>query len=187
MYVHGMGKRSYLGEGSRVNPVFGGKLEPNGGVGLGIPGCTSSSLDGRVHLLVIRSAEDAERVGCGDGGVVDGGGITDGGGVLGDGSFLHVVPDFTTDEEALVAENGIGNGADSTAGLEVGKDPTVEVILLEVEVGLLSLVPIIGVEVVEKLGLETRRDGVAQLNLGSKKVGRVPRLSNADACRAFRQ
>jgi hypothetical protein len=94
---------------------------------------------------------------------------------------LHIVSDLTTNKEALVAQNGIGNGADGAAGLEVGKDATVEVVLLEVEVGLLALVASVGVEVGEELRLQARGDGVVQLDLGGQEVGRVPGLGDADA------
>jgi hypothetical protein len=177
----------YLGERGRVDLVLGRELKTNGRVGLCVPGGASTSLDGRVDLLVVGGAEDAEGVGGSDGGVVHWGGVADGSGVLGDGSLLHVVSNLTTDEETLVAEDGIGNGANSTASLKVGKDTAVEVVLLEVEVGLLALVASVGVEVGEELGLQARGDGVVQLDLGGQEVGRVPRLSDADACPASRQ
>jgi len=174
----------YLGERRRVDLVLGRKLEADSRVGLGVPGCASTSLDGRVDLLVVGRAEDVEGVGGGNGGVVDGGGVADGGGVLGNGSLLHIVPDLTTDKEALVAQDGISDSADGAAGRVVGEDATVEVVLLEVEVGLLALVAGVGVEVGEELGLQARGDGVVQLDLGGQEVGRVPRLGDADACPA---
>ena len=73
-----------------------------------------------------------------------------------------------------MAEDGIGNGADGTRGLEITEDTAVEVVLLEEEVDLLALVAGIGLEVVQDLGLEARSEGVVELNLGGEEVGRVP-------------
>ena len=86
-----------------------------------------------------------------------------------------------------MAQDGIGDGADSTAGLEVTEDTAVEVVLLEVEVELLTLVTGGGVEVGEDFGLEAGGERVVQLNLGGEQVGRVPRLSDGDACPAVCQ
>lgn len=176
-----------LGERRRVDLVLGGKLEANGTLGLGVPGSTGTGLDGHVDLLVVGGGEDAEGVGGSDGGVVDGGGVANGGRVLGDGSLLDVVANLTTNEEALVAEDGIGDGADGTRGLEVTKDTAVEVVLLEEEVDLLALVAGIGLEVVQDLRLEAGSEGVIELNLGGEEVGCVPRLGDADACAALGQ
>lgn len=176
-----------LGERGRVDLVLGSKLKTNGTLRLGVPGGTGTGLNGGVDLLVVGRGEDAERVGRGDGGVVDGGGVSDGSRVLGDGSLLDVVANLTTDEEALVAQDSIGGGADSARGLEVTEDAAVEVVLLEQKVDLLALVSSVGLEVAEDLGLQARGKGVVELNLCGEEVGGVPRLGDADACPALRQ
>lgn len=176
-----------LSEGGGVNLVLGGKLKANSTLRLGVPGGTSTGLDSGVNLLVVGSGEDAEGVCGGDGGVVDGGGVTNGGRVLCDGGLLDIVANLTTDEEALVAQGSVRDGADGTRGLQVTENTAVEVVLLEEEVDLLALVAGIGLEVVQDLGLEAGGEGVVELNLGGEEVGRVPRLGDADACPALRQ
>jgi hypothetical protein len=180
-------KGMYLSEREGVDLVLGGKLKTDGGALLGIPGSLGTGLDGGVDLLVVRGSEDIQRVGGGDGSVVERGGVTDGSGVLGDGSLLHIVSNLTTDDEALVAEDGIGDSADGTGGVEVAEDAAVEVGLFEVEVDLLALVAGGRVEVGEDLGLQAASEGVVELDLGGQQVRRVPRLGDADACAPARQ
>lgn len=55
------------------------------------------------------------------------------------------------------------------------------------QVDLLALVASSGAEVRENLSLQATGEGVVELNLGSQKVGSVPRLSDADACAVCRQ
>lgn len=178
---------TYLGERRRVKLVLGSQLKTNVGAGLGVPGSAGTGLDGGVDPLIVRGGEDAQGVGCGDGSVVERGGVSDGSGVLGDGSLLHIVANLTTNDETLVADNGIGNGADSTGSRVVDKGAAVEVGLLEVEVDLLALVAGSGVEVGENLSLQAAGEGVVELDLGSQQVGGVPRLGDADACTVGRQ
>jgi len=165
---------TYLGERSSVNLVLGGKLKTDIGTLLGVPGGLSTSLHGGVDLLVVRSGEDAQGVGGSETSVVGASGVAKSGGVLSDGSLLHIVSDLTTDEEAIMAKDNISDGAGSAAGLEVSKSTGVEVGLLEVEVELLALVASSRVEVGENLSLQSRREGVVELDLGGQEVGGVP-------------
>lgn len=172
----------YLGERSSVNLVLGGKLKTDSRALLGVPGGLSTSLNGGVDLLVVRGGEDVQGVGGSDGSVVSAGGISDGSRVPGDGSLLHIVSNLTTNNKALVAQDGIGESTDSTAGVQVTEDTTVEVGLLVVKVDLLALVARGGVEVGQNLGLQAAGEGVVKLNLGGEQVGSVPRLRDGDAC-----
>lgn len=86
-----------------------------------------------------------------------------------------------------MGNDGISDGANGTLGRVVDESATVDVGLLEVEVKLLALVTGIRLEVGENLSLQAAGKGVVELNLGSKEVGRVPRLSDADACAFLRQ
>ena len=165
---------TYLGERSSINLVLGGKLETNVGTLLGVPGSLSTSLDGGVDLLVVRSGEDAQGVGGSETSVVGAGGVAESSGVLGDGSLLHIVSDLTTDEEAIMAEDDISDGAGGAAGLQVSESTDVEVGLLEVEVELLALVASSRVEVGKDLSLQSGCESVVELDLGGQEVGRVP-------------
>ena len=178
---------THLGEGSRVKLVLGSELETDVGARLGVPGSLGTGLNSRVDLLVVGGGEDAQGVGGGNGGVVERGGVTDSGAVLGDGSLLDVVADLTTNNEALVGNNGIGESANGTVGGVVSEDTAVEVGLLEVEVDLLALVAGSRAEVGENLGLQAAGEGVVELDLGSKNIGSVPRLGDADAYASCRQ
>lgn len=177
----GVTRRTHLSERGRVDAVLGSELKADSGALLGVPGSLSASLDGGVDLLVKGGGEDVEGVGGGDGSVVGAGGVADGGGVLGDGGLLDVVANLTTNEETLVGEDSVGDGADGAGGVQVGEDAAVEVGLLEVEVDLLALVADGGVEVGENLGLQALGEGVVKLDLGGQEVGRVPGLGDADA------
>jgi hypothetical protein len=178
---------THLSERGGVKLVLGSELKTDVGAGLGVPGSLGAGLNSRVDLLVVGSREDAQGVGGGDGGVVQRGGVTDSGAVLGDGSLLDVVADLTTNNEALVGNDGIGNGANGTSGGVVSEDTAVEVGLLEVEVDLLALVSSSGAEVGEDLGLQAGGEGVVELDLGSEDIGGVPGLGNANAWAFCRQ
>ena len=178
---------THLSERRGVKLVLGSKLETDVGAGLGVPGSLSTGLNSSVDLLVVGGREDAQGVGGCDSGVVQRGSVTDSGAVLGDGGLLDVVADLTTNNEALVRNDGIGNGADGTSGGVVSEDTAVEVGLLEVEVDLLALVASGGAEVGENLGLQARGEGVVELDLGSEDIGGVPRLSDANAWAFCRQ
>ena len=181
------GSDTYLSEGSRVELVLGRDLETDVVARLGVPDGTSTGLNSGVDALVVRSSENAEGVGGSDGGVVERGGVSDSGGVLGDGSLLHVVADLTTNNHALVAHDGIGDGANSASSRVVDKSAAVEAGLLEVKVDFLALVAGSGAEIGEDLSLQAAGESVVELDLGSKHVGSVPRLSDADACVVRRQ
>lgn len=172
---------TYLGERSRVKLVLGSELKTDVGARLGVPGGLGTGLNSRVDLLVVGGGEDAQGVGGSDSSVVEGGGVTNSGAVLGDGGLLDVVADLTTNNEALVGNDGIGNGANGTSGRVVSEDAAVEVGLLEVEVDLLALVAGSRAEVGENLGLQAAGKGVVELDLGSEDVGGVPRLGDADS------
>lgn len=83
--------------------------------------------------------------------------------------------------------DGIGDSANGAGGRIVSEDTAVEVGLLEVEVDLLALVAGGRAEVGENLSLQAAGEGVVELDLGSKDVGGVPRLGDADACAVRRQ
>ena len=183
----GCSRITHLGEGSRVKLVLGSELKTDVGARLGVPGGLGASLDSRVDLLVVGGGEDAQGVGGGDGGVVQRGGVTDSGAVLGDGGLLDVVADLTTNDEALVGDDSVGDGTDGTGSGVVGEDTAVEVGLLEVEVDLLALVAGSRAEVGENLGLQAAGKGVVELDLSSENVGGVPRLGDADAWALCRQ
>ena len=172
---------THLSERSRVKLVLGSELKTDVGAGLGVPGSLSTGLNSRVNLLVVGGGEDAQGVGGSDSGVVERSGVTNSSAVLGDGGLLDVVADLTTNNEALVGNDGVGNSADGTSGGVVSEDTAVEVGLLEVEVDLLALVAGSRAEVGENLGLQAAGEGVVELDLGSKDIGGVPRLGDADA------
>lgn len=178
---------THLSERRGVKLVLGSELETDVGAGLGVPGSLSTGLNSRVDLLVVGGGEDAQGVGGGDGSVVQRGGVTDSGAVLGDGSLLDVVANLTTNNEALVGNDGIGKGTDGTGGRVVSEDAAVEVRLLEVEVDLLALVAGSGAEVGKDLGLQAGGEGVVELDLSSEDIGGVPGLGDANAWAFCRQ
>lgn len=165
---------TYLGERGRVDLVLGSDLKSNSGALFGVPGGLSTGLNGGIDLLVVGGGEDVQGVGGSDAGVVGAVSVANGSRVLGNGGLLDVVTDLTTDKETFVAEDSVGNGADSTAGVQIGEDAAVEVGLLEVEVDLLATVALGRVEVGENLGLEAAGEGVVELDLGGQHVGGVP-------------
>jgi hypothetical protein len=136
----------YLGERRRVDLVLGSELEANGRVGLGVPGSAGTSLDGGVHLLVVGGAEDAEGVGGSDGGVVDGGRVSDSSGVLGDGGLLHIISDFTTNKEALVAETASATALTAPLAWRSAKTRPWKLFCLKWKLAFWPLLPALGLK-----------------------------------------
>jgi hypothetical protein len=101
---------THLGEGRGVQAVLAGDLEADGVAGGGVPGSLSTGLNLSVDAVVVRGGEEGQVVAGSDGSRVLGNGVTDGSGVLGDGSLVDIVATLSTDEEALVAENGVQVG-----------------------------------------------------------------------------
>lgn len=130
--------------------------------------------------MVVRSGEDAQVVGGGDGGAVLGGDVADGGAVAGQGSLVDIVAGAGTGQEALVADDGVDVGGGALEEVEEGA--AVEAGLLEEQVELGALGGGGGQEVEETLELEALGEGVADLNLGVEGVGGVPGLGQGQAC-----
>ena len=140
--------------------------------GLGVPGGLGTGLDLLVDLVVIRSSEDAQVAGGGDGSGVVWSGISNGGSVAGDGSLLDIITGGSTDEETILTDDGVNVG--SWALEEIEESAAVEVGLLEVEVELCALGGGGREEVAQDLGLEALGDGIVELNLGVESVDGVP-------------
>lgn len=130
--------------------------------------------------MVVRGGEDAQVVGGDDGGGVEGLLVANTEGVLGDGGLLDVVAGLGTDEETIVADDGVEVGGWALQEVEEGTG--VEVGLLEVQVELDALGLGGGEEVAENLSLEALGDVVVQLDLGLEGVGSVPGLGDGQAC-----
>ena len=131
--------------------------------------------------MVVRSREDAQVVGGGDGsGVNTGQLVANGGRVASDGSLLDIVAGLSTGEETLVAESDIDGGGGTLQ--EVEESTSVNVGLLEVDIGL-STVGLVGRAVVsEELKLEALGDLVVELELGVERVGSGPGLGQNNTC-----
>lgn len=86
-----------------------------------------------------------------------------------------------------MSDNSVSSGGNSALGRVVNEGAAVNVGLLEVKVELLALVAGSRVEVGEDLGLQAAGKGIVELDLGSKEVGGIPGLSDADACTVCRQ
>lgn len=171
---------SYLGEGERVQAVLACNLEADLVAGLGVPGGLGAGLNLRVDLVVVRSGEDAQVAGSGDGSSVFRGSVSNGSGVVGDGGLLDVISSRGTSQEAVLSNDSINTG--SWALQQVEEDAAVEVGLLEVQVELCALGLGGGQEGAEELSLEALGDGVVDLDLGVKSVDGVPGLGNSHAC-----
>ncbi len=170
---------SYLGEGRGVQAVLAGDLETDGVAGGGVPGSLGTSLDLSVDAVVVGGGEEGQVVAGSDGSRVLGNRVTDGSGVLGDGSLVDVVATLSTDQEALVAEDGVEVGSGAVQKVEEGTG--VQVGLLEVQVELGSLGLLGGLVLGEDLSLEALGDVVVQLELGVEGVGGGPSLSQGKA------
>lgn len=129
--------------------------------------------------MVVAGSEDREVVGGGDGGRVLWKRVGDGSRVLGDGSLLDIITTLGTDEEALVAEDGVEVG--SWALEEVKEGTGVQVWLLEVEIQLGTLGLGVRDILCENLGLEALGDVVVELELGVKGVSGGPHLGESEA------
>lgn len=175
-------RSTHLGEGQGVELVLAGKLDADGGAGLGVPGSLGAGLNGGVDLLVVGGGENVQVVGGGDGGAVERGLVADGSRVAGDGGLLDIVASLTTDEEALVADDTVDDGSQVAGGRVVEEGAGLEGGLLEGQVELLALVARAGREDRGELRLQALGEGVVQLDLGVQDVGGVPGLGNGDAC-----
>lgn len=169
-----------LGEGERVDAVLGGDLETDVGAALGVPDSLGTGLDLRVDLVVVGGGEDAQVARGDDGGGVERLLVADTERVAGDGGLLDVVAGLGTDEEAVVADDGIE--VRGWAVQEVEEGTGVEVWLLEVQVELDALGLGGGEEAAQDLGLEALGDVVVELDLGLEGVGSVPGLGDGQAC-----
>jgi hypothetical protein len=168
-----------LGERDGVDAVLAGNLKADGVAGLGVPGSLGTSLNLAVNLVVVRSGEDAQVVGGGDGSAVERGAVADGGAVGGDSGLADIVTGAGTGKETLVANNGIDVGDGTLEEVEEGT--AVEAGLLEVEVELGALGGGGGEEVEETLKLQALGQGVVDLELGVQSVGGVPSLGQGQA------
>lgn len=128
--------------------------------------------------MVVRSGEDGEVFGRGDGGRVFWDRVADCRRVAGDSRLLDVVAGFSTDEEALVAESSVDDS--SRAAEEIEKSAGLEVWLLEVQVQLGALCLCVWQELGDRLSLETARKSVVELDLGVERVGSRPCLGKGD-------
>lgn len=172
---------SYLGEGGRVDLVLASDLDTDGVVALGVVASLGTSLNVGVDLLVVRSSNDAQVLGTSDGCGVGGRSVASGGGVASDGGLVDVVTGLSTDEETLVADNSVKDGADVTRGTTVNEGAGVGVGLLEGQVELLStLGRRIGVPQVLDLSLDGLGEELGKLNLGVEESGSSPSLSNGN-------
>ena len=169
-----------LSEGQRVDAVLGSDLHADGAAALGVPCSLSTNLDGLVNLVVVAGREDAEVVGGSDGGVVHAVLVANGGRVPGDSGLLDVVTSFTTDDEALVANDSVYGGGRALE--EVGESAEVERGLLEVEVELGTSGLGVRLEGGQSLGLEAFSDVVVELELGVEHVEGGPAEGTGDAC-----
>lgn len=171
---------TYLGEGDGVDAVLGGNLEANSvGRRLGVPRSLGTSLNNRVHLVVVRGSKNGALVGGSDGGGPGGLLEADSGGKGGDAGLLDVVASSGTGQEALVADNGVDVGGGALE--QVGEGAEVELGLLEVQVELGALLLRLGQEGEGTLQLEALGDVVGSLNLGLEGVQGVPRLGDGEA------
>ncbi len=134
--------------------------------------------------MVVGSGEDGQVVGGNDGSSVKWLLVSESEGVASDGGLLDVVTSLGTDEETIVANDGIEVGG--WALEEIEESAGVEVWLLEVEVELDALGLGGWEEGAENLSLESLGDGVVELELGLKCVGGVPGLGDGGSCCAVK-
>ena len=130
--------------------------------------------------MVVRSREDAQVVGGGDGRSVGRLGVAGSQSVSCNGSLANVVTTLSTDNPALVANCGI-EGCDGTLE-QIGEQTGVDRRLLVVEVEL-TAVGLLGWQVVgQDLGFEALGEVVFELELGVEGVGGCPCLGQRQAC-----
>ena len=173
------GRGTHLGEGRGVQAVLAGDLEADGVAGGGVPGGLSTGLDLSVDAVVVRGGEEGQVVAGGDGSGVLGNAVADGSGVLGDGGLVDVVATLGTDQEALVAEDGVEVGGGAVQQVEEGAGVQVGLLEVQVELGTLGLLG--GLVLGQDLGLETLGNVVVQLKLGVEGVGGGPSLGEGKA------
>lgn len=130
--------------------------------------------------MVVACGEDAQVVARGDGCAVHAVLVANGSGVASDGCLLDIVTGFTTDDEALVADDGVD--CCGRAFEQVDEGTHVEGGLLEVEVELAGEVLGVGLEGAESLNLEALGNVLLELKLGVKCVEGRPGERAGDAC-----
>ena len=171
--------RTHLSEGRGVKTVLAGNLQADGVAGGGVPGSLGTSLNLSVDAVVVAGGEEGQVVAGSDGSRVLGNAVTDGSGVLGDGSLVDVVATLSTDEEALVAEDGVEVGSGALQEVEEGTGVQVGLLEVEVELGTLGLLS--GLVLGEDLSLEALGDVVVELELGVESIGGGPGLGEGEA------
>lgn len=129
--------------------------------------------------MVVAGGEEGQVVAGGDGSGVLGNAVADGSRVLGDGGLVDVVATLSTDEEALVAENGVEVGGGAVQEIEEGTGVQVGLLEVQVELGTLGLLS--GLVLGEDLSLEALGDVVVELELGVEGVGGGPSLGEGEA------
>lgn len=169
----------YLGEGGGVQAVLAGDLEADGVAGGGVPGSLGTGLNLGVHAVVVAGGEQRQVVAGGDGSGVLWNAVADGSGVLGDGSLGDIVATLSTDQEALVAENGVEVGSGAVQQVEEGAGVQVGLLEVEVELGTLGLLG--GLVLGQDFSLEALGNVVVQLKLGVQGVGGGPSLGQGEA------
>ena len=170
---------THLSERRGVKSVLASNLKADRVASLGVPGGLSTSLNLRVHAVVVAGGENFQVVTCRDRSRVLRDSVANGCGVLGDGSLLDVIATLSTDEEALVSKNSIEVGSRATQ--KVDKGTSVQVRLLEVETELGTLGTLSREILSEDLGFETLGDVVVKFELGVESVGSAPRLGESEA------
>jgi hypothetical protein len=174
-----IGSITYLGEGRGVQAVLAGNLKADSVAGVGVPGSLGTGLDLSVDAVVVAGGEEGQVVAGSDSSGVLGNAVTDGSGVLGDGSLVDIVATLSTDEEALVAENGVEVGSGAVQQVEEGTGVQVGLLEVQVELGTLGLLS--GLVLGQDLSLEALGDVVVQLELGVEGVGGGPSLGEGEA------
>lgn len=196
-----------LDKGGVVKVSLGADLEGDGtGGGLGVVDSLGTSLDVLGDLVVVRGGEGGELAEGVEGHGVLWGRVAESSGVAGDGTGLDIVRCLTTDEETVVADNGVsgeggalgksvcihwgGRGGHSAEELGQARQKVTKETYLEevnsgtgVDSGLLvdgsddgSLGRLGGVEGGVQVKLEATSNGVLELNLGAEEVGGGPGL-----------
>lgn len=174
---------TYLGEGGRIDLVFAGNLQADGGRALDIVRSLDTGLDEWVDLVVVGCGEDAQVVGGGDGTAVLQGGVSESGRVLCQCGLLDIIASLTTNDETLMSEDTIDGGIDVTVGWVVVEETAgVEGTLLEVEGELLLLETetLLGGSETCELGLDAAGDYVVELYFCVENGVGSPRFGDGD-------
>lgn len=130
--------------------------------------------------MVVAGGEQRQVVAGGDGSRVLGNAVADGSRVLGDGGLGDIVATLGTNQEALVAEDGVEVGGGAVQEVEEGTGVQVGLLEVEVELGTLGLLG--GLVLGQDLSLEALGNVVVQLKLGVQSVGGGPSLGEGEAC-----